>query len=140
MSLLRLALFAWCVRALLPLCFKPTFSSRTPLSQQDILKDQWSPALTIKTAMLSLQAMLSTPEPDDPQDAEVAAMYKSDINTFNNTAKFWTESYAAPREMGADAAVGRLCEMGFGEAQAKEALEANGGNEEAALNALLGGA
>jgi ubiquitin-conjugating enzyme (huntingtin interacting protein 2) len=109
-------------------------------SLQDILKDQWSPALTIKTAMLSLQALLSAPEPDDPQDAEVAAMYKSDIETFKNTAKFWTETYAFPREAGADAAVGRLCEMGFPEDQVKAALEKNGGNEEATLNALLSGA
>ena len=38
-------------------------------SQQlkDILKDQWTPALTIKTAMLSLQALLCSPEPNDPQ-------------------------------------------------------------------------
>lgn len=55
------------------------FSSRHPnISSQngaiclDILKDQWSPALTLKTALLSLQALLSTPEPDDPQDAVVA--------------------------------------------------------------------
>lgn len=33
----------------------------------DILKEQWSPALTIKTVLLSLQALLSSPEPDDPQ-------------------------------------------------------------------------
>lgn len=33
----------------------------------DILKDQWSPVLTLKTALLSLQALLSSPEPDDPQ-------------------------------------------------------------------------
>lgn len=39
---------------------------------QDILKDQWSPALTIKTALLSLQALLCSPEAGDPQDAEVA--------------------------------------------------------------------
>jgi len=38
----------------------------------DILKDQWSPALTLKTALLSLQALLSSPAPDDPQDAVVA--------------------------------------------------------------------
>jgi hypothetical protein len=36
------------------------------------LKDQWSPALTLKTALLSVQALLSAPEPDDPQDAVVA--------------------------------------------------------------------
>ena len=107
---------------------------------QDILKDQWSPALTIKTALLSLQALLSTPEPDDPQDAEVAAMYKADIDTFRNTAKFWTETYALPREVSTDAAVARLAEMGFEETQAKEALEKHGGDEGAALDALLNGA
>lgn len=38
---------------------------------QDILKTEWSPALTIKTALLSLCALLSAPEPNDPQDAVV---------------------------------------------------------------------
>ena len=31
---------------------------------------------------------------DDPQDAEVARMYKTDMNLFNFTAKQWTEKYA----------------------------------------------
>jgi ubiquitin-conjugating enzyme (huntingtin interacting protein 2) len=69
---------------------------------QDILKDQWSPALTIKTALLSLQALMCSPEPDDPQDAEVANMYKTNYQTFAQTAKFWTEMYAAVREGGGD--------------------------------------
>ena len=34
---------------------------------KDILKDQWTPALTVKTAMMSLQALLCSPEPNDPQ-------------------------------------------------------------------------
>jgi len=54
----------------------PNVSSQTGAICLDILKDQWSPALTIKTAMLSLQALLCSPEPSDPQDAEVAEMYK----------------------------------------------------------------
>ncbi len=37
----------------------------------DILKDQWSPALTLKTTLLSVQALLSATQPDDPQDAVV---------------------------------------------------------------------
>jgi ubiquitin-protein ligase len=37
------------------------------VGEQDILKDQWSPALTIKTALLSIQALLSAAEPTDPQ-------------------------------------------------------------------------
>lgn len=49
----------------------PNISSQTGAICLDILKDQWSPALTIKTALLSLQALLCSPEPDDPQDAQV---------------------------------------------------------------------
>ena len=33
----------------------------------DILKDAWSPALTLKTVLLSIQALLTSPEPSDPQ-------------------------------------------------------------------------
>lgn len=51
----------------------PNISSQTGAICLDILKDQWSPALTIKTALLSLQALLCSPEPDDPQDAQVLA-------------------------------------------------------------------
>jgi hypothetical protein len=72
--------------------------SRCPSSrsQQDILKDQWSPALTIKTALISLQALLCAPQPDDPQDAEVASMFLNSHETYLHTAKFWTETYARP--------------------------------------------
>ncbi|CAJ1354893.1 unnamed protein product [Effrenium voratum] len=35
----------------------------------DVLKDKWSPALQIRTVLLSIQALLSTPEPSDPLGA-----------------------------------------------------------------------
>ena len=41
----------------------------------DILKDKWSPALQIRTVLLSLQALLSSPNPDDPLDNGVADMW-----------------------------------------------------------------
>lgn len=104
---------------------------------QDILKDQWSPALTIKTALLSLQALMCSPEPGDPQDAEVAKMYIKKRAEFDRTAKFWTESYAKPTSK--DDAITRVFEMGFDRASAEKALEKNGWDESAAVNELLGG-
>ncbi len=52
-------------------------------------------ALTIRTALLSLQALLCNAEPDDPQDAVVATMYKRDRAEFNRTAKEWTQKCVA---------------------------------------------
>ena len=100
------------------------------------MKDQWSPALTIKTALLSLQALLCSPEPDDPQDAEVAKMYKTNMEEFKKTAKFWTDSYA--KETSKDDAVKRVCEMGFSAEDARDALKRTGWDESAAVNSLLG--
>lgn len=43
----------------------------------DILKDKWSPALQVRTVLLSIQALLSAPNPEDPLDASVADHWKS---------------------------------------------------------------
>src|SRR3569623_1395085 len=99
--------------------------------------DQWSPALTIKTALLSLQALLCSPEPGDPQDAQVAKMYKTDRAEFDRTAKFRNESFAKPTRK--EDAISRVCEMGFPREQAEKALEDHQWDESAAVNALLGG-
>jgi ubiquitin-conjugating enzyme (huntingtin interacting protein 2) len=74
----------------------PNVSSASGAICLDILKDQWSPALTLKTAMLSLQALLASPAPDDPQDAVVARQYLSDRGTFERTARYWTQTFAQP--------------------------------------------
>uniref|UniRef100_A0A8C9GEH7 E2 ubiquitin-conjugating enzyme n=1 Tax=Piliocolobus tephrosceles TaxID=591936 RepID=A0A8C9GEH7_9PRIM len=66
----------------------PNISSQTGAICLNVLKSEWSPALTIRTALLSIQALLSDPEPDDPQDAEVAKMYKENYSLFIKTARF----------------------------------------------------
>ena len=78
----------------------PNISSVTGAICLDILKNEWTPALTIRTALVSLQALLSCPEPDDPQDAEVAKEYKQDIEKFYQTAKYWTKQFATEGEEG----------------------------------------
>jgi len=115
----------------------PNISSQTGAICLDVLGKEWSPALTIRTALLSIQALLSSPEPTDPQDAEVADMYKNDRNLFNQTAKFWCDTYAGVQGSDDDK-VKKITEMGFTSEQAKAALEKHGYDETAALNALLG--
>ena len=68
----------------------PNISSANGAICLDILRDAWSPALTLKTALLSLQSLLASPVPDDPQDAVVAKQYLADHDEWARTAKMWT--------------------------------------------------
>mmetsp|Transcript_9110 Transcript_9110/g.13644 ORF Transcript_9110/g.13644 Transcript_9110/m.13644 type:complete len:159 (+) Transcript_9110:126-602(+) len=60
----------------------------------DILKDKWSPALQIRTVLLSIQALLSAPNPDDPLDNTVAELWKTNEKEALRRAKEFTESFA----------------------------------------------
>jgi len=60
----------------------------------DILKDQWSPALTIAKVLLSICSLLTDPNPDDPLVPEIAKLYKNDRSMFNKTAAQWTAAHA----------------------------------------------
>lgn len=61
----------------------------------DILKDKWSPALQIRTVLLSIQALLSAPNPDDPLANDVAEQWKVNESQAIETAKAWTRLYAS---------------------------------------------
>ncbi|AQK88425.1 Ubiquitin-conjugating enzyme E2 36 [Zea mays] len=61
----------------------------------DILKDKWSPALQIRTVLLSIQALLSAPNPDDPLSDNIAKHWKSNEAEAFETAKEWTRLYAS---------------------------------------------
>ena len=62
----------------------------------DILKDKWSPALTVNKILISICSLLNDPNPDDPLVPDIANEYKDNYEEFKNTALTWTTIYASP--------------------------------------------
>lgn len=60
----------------------------------DILKDQWSAALTISKVLLSITSLLNDPNPDDPFSPDIANLYKSNKEKYEEEARNWTLKYA----------------------------------------------
>ncbi|KAH8353428.1 hypothetical protein KR084_010890 [Drosophila pseudotakahashii] len=60
----------------------------------DVLKNKWSPALQIRTILLSIQALLSAPNPDDPLVNDVAELWKENQEQAIRNAREWTLRYA----------------------------------------------
>ena len=60
----------------------------------DILKDNWTPALTVSKVLLSICALMCEPNPDDPLMPEVARQFKTDRATYNEIAREYTRRHA----------------------------------------------
>ncbi|XP_039287126.1 ubiquitin-conjugating enzyme E2-22 kDa [Nilaparvata lugens] len=117
----------------------PNISSVTGAICLDILRDQWAAAMTLRTVLLSLQALMAAAEPDDPQDAVVAKQYKEDQEMFRLTAKHWTAKYAGGPSGNPDfeMKIRRLTDMGVEEDQARVALSSYNWDLERATEQLF---
>lgn len=60
----------------------------------DILKDQWSPALTIGKVLLSICSLMNDPNPDDPLVSDIANLLKNNKKEHDYRAKISTMEYA----------------------------------------------
>ncbi|CCM06529.1 uncharacterized protein FIBRA_08802 [Fibroporia radiculosa] len=62
----------------------------------DILKSNWSPALSLFKVVLSLSSLLTDPNPKDPLVPSIATEYVRNRTQHDRTARNWTELYARP--------------------------------------------
>jgi ubiquitin-conjugating enzyme E2 D len=74
--------------------FHPNINSQGGICL-DILKDQWSPALTITKVLLSISSLLTDANPNDPLVPEIAHLYTTNRAEFDRTAREWTLRYAS---------------------------------------------
>ncbi|EDW87244.2 ubiquitin-conjugating enzyme E2-24 kDa [Drosophila yakuba] len=62
----------------------------------DILKENWSPALTISTILLSICSLLTDCNPYDPLVNKIAVEYRTNREQHDKIARLWTKRYATP--------------------------------------------
>lgn len=121
----------------------PNISSVTGAICLDILKDQWAAAMTLRTVLLSIQALLQAAEPDDPQDAVVAKQYKESPDLYRKTANHWSQVYAgAPKTRKINTSefeekLAMMKGMGISEADARTALSTFSWNVEQAVESIF---
>ncbi|KAJ7661257.1 ubiquitin-conjugating enzyme/RWD-like protein [Mycena rosella] len=63
----------------------------------DILKHNWSPALSLFKVILSLSSLLTDPNPKDPLVPSIANQYVRNRKLHDSTAREWTALYARPK-------------------------------------------
>jgi ubiquitin-conjugating enzyme E2 D len=61
----------------------------------DILKQQWSPALTIGKVLLSICSLLGEPNPNDPLMSEIAHIYQTNREEYHRRARAYTIKHAS---------------------------------------------
>ena len=60
----------------------------------DILKDNWSPALTISKALLSICSLMDDPNPNDPLVPDIANLFVKDRERHDQNARNFTSLHA----------------------------------------------
>ncbi|WAR10098.1 UBCD2-like protein, partial [Mya arenaria] len=60
----------------------------------DILKDNWSPALTISKVLLSICSLLTDCNPGDPLVGSIATLYLQNRTEHDRVARQWTKRFA----------------------------------------------
>ncbi|XP_065834148.1 ubiquitin-conjugating enzyme E2 E3-like isoform X2 [Oscarella lobularis] len=60
----------------------------------DILRDAWSPVLTVSKVLISITSLLADCNPADPLVGSIARKYLTNREEHDRTARLWTEKFA----------------------------------------------
>ena len=75
--------------------YHPNINSQTGNICVNILeKDKWTSTNSIQLVLLSLQGLLTKPNPDSPLVGEINEVYLEDIDKYNETVREWVKLYA----------------------------------------------
>ena len=79
--------------------YHPNINSKTGSICVNILKKGvWVPTNSIQSVLLSLQGLLTKPNPDSPLVGEINKVYLEDIDKYNETVREWVKLYAQDPE------------------------------------------
>jgi ubiquitin-conjugating enzyme E2 D/E len=73
--------------------YHPNIDSRGRICM-DTIEHMWSPALTMRTILLSIQSLLSEPSAGDPLVPEIAETFIRDKAKYEENARLYTEKFA----------------------------------------------
>ena len=83
------------VRFITPICH-PNIEREGGKVSLDILQDQWSPALTLRTTVLSVCSLLAAPNFDRPVEPELAKLFREDKIQYEKQVRECTREHAWP--------------------------------------------
>mmetsp|Transcript_51482 Transcript_51482/g.122433 ORF Transcript_51482/g.122433 Transcript_51482/m.122433 type:complete len:298 (+) Transcript_51482:35-928(+) len=74
-------------------CFHPNISERGQVCL-NVLKEEWSPMLTVSSLLMCIQSLLCDPNPQDPLNTQAADLLASRPVQYRAEAQAWTRRYA----------------------------------------------
>lgn len=76
----------------------------------DILKDKWSPVLTFYKVYLSIQSLLTDPNPDSPLNGDAGKLYKLDKKEYRKMCQKYIKDYACGLNTSINIVSKQLCD------------------------------